>query len=108
MFHYINLYSTSTHAYILLVIALLWRWEDVEHDEPILDAAATFMQRVEAAATARGTFHRYVYLNYAAPEQDIYEGYGQENRKKLLEISSKYDPDEVFSKLRPGYISCRA
>ena len=67
-----------------------------------------FLDRVEAAATSHGTFHKYVYLNYAAPEQDIYGGYGEKNRKRLLDISSRYDPEGVFSKLRPGYISWSA
>ncbi|KAH8804486.1 hypothetical protein F5884DRAFT_883984 [Xylogone sp. PMI_703] len=92
----------------LVVIALLWCWENAEHDKTILDAAASFMQRVEAAATDRGTFHRYIYLNYAAPEQDIYGSYGKENRKRLLDISGKYDPEQIFSKLRPGYLSRQA
>jgi hypothetical protein len=87
------------------VVALLWRWIAADHDKAILGAVARFLKRVEAASLARGTFHRYVYLNYGAPEQDIYGGYGERNKKRLLEISNKYDPKEIFSRLRPGYIN---
>lgn len=62
------------------------------------------MHKAEKAARARGTFHRYRVLNYCVSHQDIYGGYGEENRKRLLEIRAKYDPDDIMSKLRPGII----
>lgn len=62
------------------------------------------MDKVEKAARAHGTFHRYQYLNYADGHQDVYGSYGEENKKRLLEISSKYDPDGLMPKLRPGII----
>lgn len=63
-----------------------------------------FMEKAETAARARGTFHRYKVLNYSTAHQDVYGGYGEENRKRLLEIRDKYDPDDIMSKLRPGII----
>jgi FAD/FMN-containing dehydrogenase len=70
----------------------------------ISQIADQFVEKVERAARSYGTFHRYQYLNYAAGHQDVYGGYGEENKKRLLEISSKYDPDGLMSKLRPGII----
>ncbi|KAH8821342.1 hypothetical protein F5884DRAFT_840590 [Xylogone sp. PMI_703] len=88
----------------LLVVALLWRWNNIEDDEVITKLMANCLKLIEAAATSRGTFHKYMYLNYAAPEQQPFKGYGEKNLTRLLEISKKYDPQAVFSKLRPGYL----
>ncbi|KAM6478460.1 hypothetical protein HDV62DRAFT_370445 [Trichoderma sp. SZMC 28011] len=88
----------------LIIIAILWRWTDVQHDKMIFDVADQFVEKVEKAARALGTFHRYQYLNYAARHQDVYGSYGEENRKRLLEIKAKYDPEDLMSTLRPGII----
>ncbi|KAL6823349.1 hypothetical protein V8C40DRAFT_247884 [Trichoderma camerunense] len=88
----------------LIIIAILWRWTDVQHDKMIFDVADQFVDKVEKAAQAQGTFHRYQYLNYAARHQDVYGSYGEENRKRLLEIKAKYDPEDLMSTLRPGII----
>lgn len=87
-----------------IVVCLLWKWTDREDDEPIPQAAKAFMDKVEKASRANGTFHRYQALNYAAAHQDVYGGYGEENRKRLLEIRAKYDPTGMMPKLRPGII----
>jgi hypothetical protein len=95
----------SADIYFDLVISLLWRWSNVEDDATILQAASNFLKRVKAAATARGTFHRYQYLNYASVQQDVYGSYGEENKERLIKIRNKYDPDKIISKLRsPGAI----
>ncbi|KAH8121748.1 hypothetical protein FP744_10002253 [Trichoderma asperellum] len=88
----------------LILFTPVWRWTNIKHDESIYKAANVFMEKAEKAARARGTFHRYRVLNYSAAYQDIYGGYGEENRKRLLEIRAKYDPDDIMSKLRPGII----
>ncbi|KAL6895104.1 hypothetical protein GGI43DRAFT_386228 [Trichoderma evansii] len=72
--------------------------------EMISQVVDQFVEKVEKATRAHGTFHRYQYLNYAAGHQDVYGGYGEKNKKRLLEISSKYDPDGLMPKLRPGII----
>lgn len=50
-----------------------------------------------------GLYHRYMYQNYADGEQDVFAGYGKENRGRLRDIQRKYDPEGVFSNLQPGY-----
>ncbi len=54
-------------------------------------------------AKEMGLHHRYIYQNYANASQDVFGGYGDENRLKLKEIQMKYDPEGVFSRLQPGY-----
>ena len=55
------------------------------------------------AAKDLGVYHRYIYQNYANITQDVFAGYGEENRERLREIQKKYDPEGVFSRLQPGY-----
>ncbi|KAM0466763.1 hypothetical protein ACHAPV_000270 [Trichoderma viride] len=88
----------------LILFTPVWRWTEKKHDESIYKAANMFMEKAEKAALARGTFHMYRVLNYSTGHQDVYGGYGEENRKRLLEIRDKYDPDDIMSKLRPGII----
>lgn len=87
-----------------IVFTPVWRWTEKKHDEAILKAANIFEEKAEKAAQSRGKFHRYRVLNYSTAHQDVYGGYGEENRKRLLEIRDKYDPDDIMSKLRPGII----
>ncbi|KAL7927014.1 hypothetical protein ACQKWADRAFT_327003 [Trichoderma austrokoningii] len=88
----------------LILFTPVWRWADIKHDEAIHKVASLFMEKAENVARSRGTFHRYKALNYSATGQDIYGGYGEENRKRLLEIRDKYDPGDIMSRLRPGII----
>ncbi|PTB65194.1 FAD-binding domain-containing protein [Trichoderma citrinoviride] len=99
-----NALGITTEDTPLIIVALLWKWIDAKHDKPISQTADDFMNKVERVARAHGTFHRYQYLNYAARHQDVYGGYGEENRKRLRELQAKYDPEDLMSKLRPGII----
>ncbi|KIW84349.1 hypothetical protein Z517_03599 [Fonsecaea pedrosoi CBS 271.37] len=89
----------------LFVISLLWSWTDPSDDDIVESLARAFTQRVTATATAQNKFHRYIYLNYAAGDQDVFASYGEENLARLVRVSEKYDPQGVFTKLRPGYIN---
>lgn len=78
-------------------------WSSPCDDERIIAAAASFINRTTAAAKALGLDYRFIYQNYAAKEQDVFAGYGEGNKQRLVEISEKYDPEQVFQKLQPGY-----
>lgn len=61
------------------------------------------MNRAVALAKEMNSHHRYIYQNYANSSQDVFGGYGEENRETLKMIQEKYDPEGVFTKLQPGY-----
>lgn len=86
------------------VICLLWKWAKLEDDEAVLEAASFFVKKVESATQAREKFHPFQYLPYAAGNQRPYRSYGEENRKKVLDIRKRYDPMDTMPKLRPGII----
>jgi hypothetical protein len=78
-------------------------WSNISDDARIMTYAANLINRSVALAKSRDLDFRYIYQNYAAIQQDVFHSYGHENHKKLIAIHEKYDPDEVFTKLQPGY-----
>jgi len=90
---------------IILVLALLAcpQWNNAEDDEAVNGAVDRFFQRILELAQQTGIHHRWIYPNYANKGQDVYAGFGEENRKKLKKIQKKYDPEGVFDRLQPGY-----
>lgn len=79
------------------------RWSSASADDLIISTAASFIARSTAAAKAKGLDFRYIYQNYAAPGEKVFDGYGAANKARLIAISKKYDPERVFQKLQPGY-----
>lgn len=69
----------------------------------MIGAGDRLLHRSIELSKQMGLYHRYMYQNYADGEQDVFAGYGEENRERLREIQKKYDPEGVFSKLQPGY-----
>jgi hypothetical protein len=47
--------------------------------------------------------HPFIYMNYAAQDQDVFAGYGKKSLARLKTIQKKYDPTGVFKRLQPGY-----
>jgi hypothetical protein len=78
-------------------------WNSADDDERILKAARYIINRGNATAYSMGLGHRFLYQNYAAAGQDVFQSYGADINAKLNAVSAKYDPDGVFAKLHPGY-----
>ena len=57
---------------------------------------------VEKYSRSIGAFLDYRYMNYADASQDVLASYGEENVRKMLEVSSKYDPERILQKRVPG------
>jgi hypothetical protein len=78
-------------------------WDSANDDERILKAVRNIINRGNATAYLMGLGHRFLYQNYAAAEQGVFQSYGAESHAKMKAVSAKYDPDGVFAKLQPGY-----
>lgn len=85
------------------MVNLAISWSNTADDTAIFTAARNIINRSNATAHAMGLGHPYIYQNYAALEQDVFDSYGPANKKKLVDIHQKYDPRGVFTKLQPGY-----
>ncbi|KAI0103191.1 FAD-binding domain-containing protein [Nemania sp. FL0031] len=60
------------------------------------------VQAMDETAANVGGLHRFKYLNYADPNQDVLGSYGDESLAFLRATSQKYDPKGVFQKQVPG------
>ncbi|KAK6065018.1 FAD binding domain-containing protein [Seiridium cupressi] len=76
-------------------------WVDPADDEAVYAAYARITRRVTELEQSRGLYHPFKYANYAHPSQDPVSSYGYENKKKVVEISRKYDPTGLFQR-NPG------
>jgi hypothetical protein len=87
---------------ILVVMGLVIRWSKVEDDAVMREFGDRVLERIVGEAKKMGLHHPYIYQNYAGAGQDVFAGYGLENRLRLMEIQKKYDPEGVFTRLQPG------
>lgn len=93
--------SDSDGPLILLNVAIMW--EDPADDDAILQAASNMVSKTIAKAEEMGLDSEYLYMNYASQFQDVVPSYGHHNHALLHHISKKYDPEQVFQRLQPGY-----
>ncbi|KAL8906887.1 MAG: hypothetical protein Q9207_001742 [Kuettlingeria erythrocarpa] len=86
-----------------IVVNLAVSWSDAADDAQIYSVTRRVIDRSITVAKKLGVANKYIYQNYAAKGQDVFAGYGEVNRQRLIKISEKYDPKGVFQKLQPGY-----
>ena len=82
---------------------LSWMWYLESDDDLIHTTMTKILDRIREQAKLRNAERDFVYMNYAGMTQDVIASYGVENKGRLKQIAKKYDPQEVFQKLQPGY-----
>ncbi|EPE30956.1 FAD-binding protein [Glarea lozoyensis ATCC 20868] len=82
----------------LVIVSFTVNWDTRLDDIFVKETARVTIEKIESFALANGTNHRFRYLNYCNEWQKPFEGYGEENRQFLKEISRKYDADGLFQK----------
>lgn len=93
--------AESDGPLILMNIAIMWTSKS--DDARIVAAADRVISASKSAAKAINLDYNYIYQNYASLNQSVFASYGPANQQRLIQISKKYDPDQVFQKLQPGY-----
>ncbi|KAI0023355.1 FAD-binding domain-containing protein [Xylariomycetidae sp. FL0641] len=86
----------------LVSILLLMYWKNKDDDAKLLGAAKELLGSIDRDAASRGQAVAYKYMNYAFSFQDPISSYGAENKKALVEVSKKYDPEGIFQIGVPG------
>lgn len=86
----------------LMIVGHVLQWSNPADDALMHKVGYAILERGVEEAKKMGLWHRYIYQNYAGREQDVFAGYGGENRERLVEIQRRYDPEGVFSRLLPG------
>ncbi|KAI0409330.1 FAD-binding domain-containing protein [Xylaria palmicola] len=77
-------------------------WESQDDDSAAMDLLVRMGQGFASAAKHHGSEIRYRFMNDAYDGQDVLMSYGAENLQKLIDISRRYDPDQVFQRLQNG------
>ncbi|KAI0154888.1 FAD-binding domain-containing protein [Xylariaceae sp. FL1272] len=102
-----NVLGTSEaegNAVILLAGA---SWTEPSSSQVGQNLAPIIVKAMDDVAAKAGGLHRFKYMNYADPNQKVFESYGEANAKFLKDISRKYDPKQVFQKQVPGGFKLR-
>lgn len=86
----------------LVVASFAVSWRYIRDDEFIRATTRHTIEQIDDFATANKTDHPWRYLNYCADWQRPFEGYGEENKQFLQEMSKKYDPEGLFQRGCPG------
>lgn len=71
-----------------------------ENQEVILPLALEYRDAINEYTTSIGANKNWKYLNYAWVDQDPISGFGAENLALIREVAGRYDPAEVFQRLR--------
>ncbi|KUI55737.1 Bifunctional solanapyrone synthase [Cytospora mali] len=87
----------------LYIILIVCRWKKEEDDAAIYQMVSTALKRIKLKAASLGLQNDFVYMNYASMFQDVISSYGSDNKARLKDIASKYDPARVFQELQPGH-----
>ncbi|WPH03221.1 Hypothetical protein R9X50_00609800 [Acrodontium crateriforme] len=85
------------------LLNLATMWADEADSAEIIAAHQRVVDWAVERATEKGLEHRFLYQNYAAEGQRVFESYGEENLERLKAVSLRYDPEQVFQRLQPGY-----
>ncbi|CAK4034243.1 bifunctional solanapyrone synthase-like [Lecanosticta acicola] len=91
----------------LVILNMDWQWSDPSAGPNILATQRRIIDESRQLAERRGLGHPFLYQNYAYGSQDVFAGYGGENRDRLEQVQRDYDPDGVFTDLQPGYFKLR-
>lgn len=86
----------------LVHVSVYLIWKKREDDEVVEKVCGRMMERMVTLGKELGKEHRFVYQNYAGRGQDVFEGYGEENRARLSEVQKRYDPEGVWERLNSG------
>ena len=78
-------------------------WSSPLDDDRILAAGNRVINSSVALAKSMKADYKYIYQNYASQNQDVFVGYGAANKQRLIGTSRKYDPEQIFQTLQPGY-----
>jgi FAD/FMN-containing dehydrogenase len=78
-------------------------WLNEKDNDLVLELVGKIFDTAVEEGKRRGLHRDFIYMNYASATQDAVKGYGKENYDRLKAVAEKYDPDEVFQKLMPGY-----
>lgn len=97
-----NSLGMNTRSKPLVISLLSTQWTQTADDAKVEGAVRTMFDALTTDAKRLGQDDPFVYLNYAAPPQNVITGYGLESVEHLQKVRARVDPKGVFSKQVPG------
>ncbi|KAH8655080.1 hypothetical protein BGZ60DRAFT_472959 [Tricladium varicosporioides] len=85
-----------------VLVGLTLSWDYEADDETLDQALRSLIAEAGAQAAELGAEDDFVFMNYAAPWQDVYAGVGERNREEFRKVSRVYDPLQIFQRGVPG------
>ncbi|KAF4588015.1 oxygen-dependent FAD-linked oxidoreductase family protein [Pleurotus pulmonarius] len=86
----------------LILLNLNTVWLEESDDAAMQAAVREVINWGTKEAKKRNVLHPWLYINYALPDQKVYDSYGKTNVNALLKIKNKFDPKNTFGKLWKG------
>ena len=96
------LFSQMRTNLIISVVNINLHWSNDGDTEQMRSFMRRLRHRIRHVAASMDMLHPYLFQNHAFEEDDIFAGYGEENRNRLIRIRGAVDPDRVFARLQPG------
>ena len=86
---------------VLLLLSIEVRYTTKEDDIYIATVVSVMLGEIEKSAVKLGQAHRFLYLNYASADQDVFEHprtsvNASIGWSTILETKTRYDPLNVF------------
>ncbi|MCJ1467759.1 hypothetical protein MMC07_006384 [Pseudocyphellaria aurata] len=91
----------------LILMSAPFMWASAADDTRVYATSNRIIDQSIAAAKELHLDYKFIYQNYASRRQDVFAGYGQKNHARLVKISQKYDPSQIFQTLQPGYFKLK-
>ncbi|KID81698.1 FAD-binding, type 2 [Metarhizium guizhouense ARSEF 977] len=86
----------------LAVCLLSPAWSRADDDDRVYAAARALMEDINRRAKDLGAHDPYIYMNYAAPGQEVIASYGQASVAQLQHVRASVDPHGLFTHQVPG------
>ncbi|KAJ1563179.1 hypothetical protein HK405_009652, partial [Cladochytrium tenue] len=80
----------------LATVEMNFTWRKSEDDAAVDETANKFQRELAQAAEEKGLGHRFIFPNYASPNEPVMKAYGEERLAVLKAVASKWDSDGIF------------
>ncbi|RPA79345.1 FAD-binding domain-containing protein [Ascobolus immersus RN42] len=77
-------------------------WNEPKNDQFIYAASKKTTDLIEKESKKKGLYLKYIFMNDAFMDQNVFESYGKKNFDRMKAIAKKYDPEGVFQRLWSG------
>ncbi|KAJ7605452.1 hypothetical protein DFH06DRAFT_1348713 [Mycena polygramma] len=91
--------ETNRDLYVFVLISYS---TNAEFDDALIEWHHEVMDWMIAEGQRRGLLSRWLYLNYARPDQDVYASFGEDNHAAMKRIKEEYDPGNILGRLWHG------